>query len=139
MPKGKSFTVRDLVTSQIILALIIGLVFMFINPSKKLEDVKNKTKLKDIETLQTAINKYASDRKGNLPPNFISTEAPFEIKKNDGGIGDICSYLFPRYLPELPVNPDLTLPPVRDCSKDYATGYFIFKNLNTGDYLVSSR
>lgn len=125
MPRAKTFTITDLLIAQLLFAIFLGLVFLIINPGKRLEEQKQKVKLRDINVLSEAINQYSKDHPGTVSKNFPEFNLAVEIKKNNGGVGDLCWELVPKYIPELPVNPDLSAVPIRDCSKDYVTGYLI--------------
>lgn len=99
-------------------------------PFKQANDVKRKS---DINALLNAMNQYAADRKGVLPP-IISTE----LKIISNTEADLCSLLVPEYLAALPIDPSLNGDhPITDCTKPYNTHYTVVRNTD-GKITVSA-
>ncbi|MEX0895715.1 MAG: hypothetical protein WDZ94_02130 [Patescibacteria group bacterium] len=94
-----------------------------------LDSADNTKRIMDITILATAIEQYVAERSTEL--SEISDTAQ-EISSQGA---DICQYLVPDYLAQLPADPNLPPYPETVCPEEYATGYFIIKD---GESIVVS-
>lgn len=103
------------------------------NESEREESTKNTTsdafkmanntqRAMDVNVLLNAIYQYSADRQ--IIPVEI-TEQEQEISQRGA---DICQYLVPDYLAELPRDPLIDNTATIGCSNEYSTGYFVQKN-----------
>ncbi|HUD44054.1 MAG TPA: type II secretion system protein [Patescibacteria group bacterium] len=130
----KGFTLIELLIVIGILAVLMGIVLVAINPAKQFAQANNTKRQADVNTILNAISQYQADHKGALPidaqNNTIDSNTR-EIKSNDGagtnttGI-DLCSILAPTYVASLPTDPASSVggAQVANCSS-YDTGYTV--------------
>ncbi len=78
----------------------------------------------DVTYLVNSIRQYADDNNGVFP-NGITT-VPKVISSNGA---NICSYLYPKYIPAIPVDPLTNKGEwIQGCPKTYSTNYFVVKS-----------
>lgn len=126
----QGFTLIELLVVIGILAILMGIVLIAINPARQFALANNTTRRNAVNQILNAVGQYASDNKGALPSQ-ITTTATFIQDATSGGI-DLCSVLVPTYIPALPEDPsinngqDITSP----CPSTYNSGYKISKDAN---------
>lgn len=128
--KQKGFTLIELLVVIGILAILLSIVLIAINPARQFAQANNTKRGSDTVALLNAIEEYASDNKGTLPPNMPApgTAAAPIASGGTGNIGDICSSLVTKYLAALPSDPTTGLnngAAVTDCASAYDTGYTV--------------
>lgn len=108
-----------------ILALLLAITVVAINPSRLFINTRNTKRLSDVRALLDAIEHYTIDQKGvmtasiSASPQFLSDSA-----------SNLCSQLVPKYIAALPQDPtfnggrDIT-----DCST-YNSYYQLYKDSN---------
>ena len=101
----KSFTLVELLIVIGIIAVLLGMALVAINPGEQFAKANNVRRTHDLKQILSAIQQNMIDNKGffvcaagNLPP----CTAP-EIMSSTGY--DICSCLVETYLPQVPVDP----------------------------------
>lgn len=132
----KGFTLIELLVVIGILAILLSITLIAINPARQFAQANNTKRSSDVNALLNAVGEYAADNKGQLPaaipncdpatdstqckgPNFYITKATM----------DICADLVTKYMAALPVDP-LTNngTPITDCTSSYTTGYQMYKD-----------
>lgn len=134
--KSAGFTLIELLVVIGILAVLLAITLIAINPGKQFSQANNTKRQSDVNAILNAINQYAADNKGNLSALNISTSAA-TIQKT-GGV-DLCSSLVPKYIAALPVDP-LTAngASVTDCSTSYNTNYQVAMSATNNRITVSA-
>jgi len=133
LSKSKGFTLIELLVVIGILAVLLAITLIAINPQRQFSQANNTKRSSDINAILNAIGQYAADNKGALPTNLATTcdsAAPCSITSDTAvtSRADICSDLVPQYLAALPVDP-LTSggTPVTDCAVTYTTNYEVYR------------
>ncbi len=117
----KGFTLIELLVVIGVLAVLLAIVLVAINPARQFSQANNTKRASDVQAILNAVTQYAADNRGTLPTGITSSATAV----SSTGV-DICSSLVPRYLAALPVDP-LTNngTPVATCSGAYNTNYQI--------------
>ena len=115
----KGFALIELLVVIGILAVLLSIVLIAINPAKQFAQANNTKRRSDVTALLNSIDQYASDNKGTLPGTITSTAT--NISKS--GI-DLCSFLVTKYIAALPGDPKVNNgTAITDCTSNYDTGY----------------
>lgn len=130
------FTLIELLIVIGILAVLMGIVLIAINPARQFSQANNTKRQSDTTALLNAIGQYESDHKGVLPGGLTANGATQEIS-NTGA--NVCSSLIPTYIASLPVDP-LTNggTPISTCSGTYDTGYQVSVSTTNNRVTVSA-
>lgn len=116
---NKGFTLIELLVVIGILAILLSIVLIAINPGRQFNQANNTKRRSDTTALLNSISQYGADHHGTLPTGITTTAA--EISSTGA---DICGQIMPTYIPSLPVDPETNNgTPVIDCTGAYATGY----------------
>jgi prepilin-type N-terminal cleavage/methylation domain-containing protein len=130
----KGFTLIELLVVIGILAVLLAITLIAINPARQFSQSNNTKRASDVNAILNAVDQYAADNRGQLPagipiedPNTPASEA-LAIGSNLGEV-DICASLVTDYMAALPVDP-LTSngTPVTDCTVAHTTGYTISRS-----------
>lgn len=71
--KESGFTLIELLVVITIIATLAVVVFVALNPAKRLADARDARRTADVDTILTAIHQSIVDNKGSLPTNMPST------------------------------------------------------------------
>jgi type IV pilus assembly protein PilA len=128
----KGFTLIELLVVIGILAVLLSITLIAINPARQFAQANDTKRASDVNAILNAIGQYETDNKGSLPTNLASatcTQAsPCDVSKT--GV-DICSDIVTKYIAALPVDPKVNNgTAVTDCSASYNTGYQVYKGTN---------
>lgn len=119
------FTLIELLVVIGILAVLLSVVLVAVNPARQFSQANNSKRRSDTSAILNAIGAYAADNKGTLPANIPSIAANIS---NSGA--DICSAIMPTYISALPSDPKTNNgAAVTDCTT-YDTGYTVVKDSN---------
>src|SRR3982750_4018718 len=105
------FTLIELLVVIGILAVLLSITLIAINPAKQFAQANNTKRRSDVNAILNAIDQYAADNKGTLPTGISGCTDPAAAcdLSNDSAITtpkvDICSALVTKYLAALPVDP----------------------------------
>jgi prepilin-type N-terminal cleavage/methylation domain-containing protein len=127
----KGFTLIELLVVIGILAVLLSITLIAINPARQFAQANDTKRASDVNAILNAIGQYAADNKGNLTPLGIPATtdpgAPGTISSTDV---NLCALLVTQYLAALPVDP-LTNngTPVTDCTGVYDTNYTVVRNV----------
>src|SRR6185437_14162204 len=98
----KGFTLIELLVVIGILAVLLAITLIAINPAKQFSQANNTKRRSDVNAILNAVDQYAADNKGALPPGISTcTQVAPCIITNDAAItphADICSSLVTKYL-----------------------------------------
>lgn len=132
--KKRGFTLIELLVVIGILAILLAITLIAINPARQFAQSNNTKRSSDVNAILNAVGQYAADNNGALPTGITTTA---------GTIADtdvnICADLVPTYLAALPVDP-LTNngTPVTDCAVAYTTNYTIVSSATDNRVTVTA-
>lgn len=132
----KGFTLIELLVVIGILAVLLAIVLIAINPARQFEQANDTQRSSDVNAILNAVHQYMADpANGGQPPSAITT-TPTEI--SDAGI-DICADLVPDYIAAIPTDPENANAPVSDCTAvGWTTGYVISQSATDSRITVTS-
>ncbi len=119
---GNGFTLIELLVVIAIIAALSVIVFVALNPAKRLQDSRDARRQSDVESMLTAVHAYIVDNKGVLPPSLLGDTASTDYMLGSGTGGTCpaltqnncavtagnCDNLGPdltKYLKQLPTDP----------------------------------
>ena len=118
---NKGFTLIELLVVIGILAVLLAIVLIAINPARQFAQANNTQRRSDVNAILNSVHQYAADNNGTLPAGITTTAA------NVSSTGaDLCALLVSDYLAALPADPTTTGPvDEAACATAYDTGYTI--------------
>ena len=122
----KGFTLIELLVVIGILAILLAITLIAINPARQFGQANNTRRRSDILQILNAIHQYVAENKGQLPPALKALAADTATPVSSAGL-NICADLMPNYIPALPTEPSLATAAVTDCTT-YTTGYQVTKD-----------
>lgn len=132
--KIKGFTLIELLVVIGILAVLLAIVLIAINPARQFAQANNTKRRSDINAILNAVHQYAADNKGVLPTGITTTDQ--EVSNT---AANVCTSLVTQYLAALPVDPQTNNgTPITDCTQAYATGYNIVRSAQDNRITVSA-
>lgn len=135
----KGFTLIELLVVIGILAVLLAITLIAINPARQFSQANNTKRSSDVNAILNAINQYAADNKGALPAGIPDSTAGAAVIGSGAGEVNICASLVTRYLAALPVDP-LTNngTPVTDCTGAYNTNYTVVRSTTDNRLTVAA-
>src|SRR5579871_2708400 len=106
----KGFTLIELLVVIGILAVLMGIVLVAINPSRQFNQANDAGRANSVRQILNAIGAFAADHKGALPTGIPATavdQASSVFIQNGAATADICSQLVPSYISALPEDPTI--------------------------------
>jgi len=123
--KQKGFTLIELLVVIGILAVLLSIVLVAINPARQFAQANNTQRRSDVGAILNAIHQYAADNKGVLPPG-VPAQGSSATVNSAAGAGNtgtaFCNALVPTYVAALPRDPSTGT--YTDCAT-HATTYSI--------------
>jgi len=83
----KGFTLIELLVVIGILAILLAIVLIAINPAKQFGQANDTKRASDVNTILNAINQYMADNKG-LPPTNMPVAADGFVAIKSGAVGN---------------------------------------------------
>lgn len=132
----KGFTLIELLVVIGILAVLLAITLIAINPARQFSQANDTKRRSDVNAILNAVNQYMADNGGVVPPGGITGTA----QNIADGLADICVALVPDYIAALPSDP-LTNngTAVTDCAVvGYDTGYTIMQSATNSRITVDA-
>jgi type IV pilus assembly protein PilA len=140
----RGFTLIELLVVIGILAVLLAITLIAINPARQFSQANNTKRSSDVNAILNAIDQYAADNKGALPGTIPTSAAVIGSDTANGQV-DLCTALVTKYLAALPVDPltnngtPVALDPVTQaCPTTYSTNYTVLKSANDNRITVSA-
>jgi prepilin-type N-terminal cleavage/methylation domain-containing protein len=125
--KTAGFTLIELLVVIGILAVLLAIVLIAINPARQFAQANNTQRKSDVNAILNAVHQYMADNNGTAPTGISSTAT--NIGSGTGNV-NLCTALVTTYIADLPLDPtDGDEDPANSvCSASgatYSTGYTI--------------
>jgi prepilin-type N-terminal cleavage/methylation domain-containing protein len=107
---AKGFTLIELLVVIGILAILLAITLIAINPARQFGQANDTKRRSDINAILNAIGQYEASNTGNLPPEIITLQGAHPgvaTELNDANFPNLCGQLVPTYIPALPTDPAL--------------------------------
>ncbi len=142
---NKGFTLIELLVVIGILAILLAITLIAINPARQFGNANDTQRSSDVNAILNAVGQYSAENKGNITAlGTISTDPTAPTAISDGGVGDaFCTALVSEYIAALPKDPSVSGGPVSDadCTATgpvWDTGYTIYKSATDNRVTVTS-
>ncbi len=144
----KGFTLIELLVVIGILAVLLAITLIAINPARQFSQANNTKRSSDVNAILNAVDQYMADHQGTLPAvlSGCTAAAPCALT-DDPAITpsiDICAILVSNYLAAFPADP-LTNNGVAvteaECSNEvttYNTGYTIYQSTTNNRVTIAA-
>ena len=120
----KGFTLIELLVVIGILAILLAITLIAINPARQFGQANNTKRRSDILQILNAIHQYVAENQGQLPPEVAALTANTPTLFNQTNFPNLCGQLMTNYLPALPTDPSLNTANITDCTvAGWNTGY----------------
>lgn len=121
---SKGFTLIELLVVIGILAVLLAITLIAINPARQFAQANNTQRRSDVNAILNGIHQYMADNNGVAPAGITTTAQNI----SDTG-ADLCGTLISDYLAALPRDPQLgaAIDPT-GCGSAYDTGYTVVQS-----------
>ena len=130
----KGFTLIELLVVIGILAILLAITLIAINPARQFGQANDTKRRSDANAILNAIGQYSASNTGNLPSEVaaLNQASGSATEINYAHFPNLCGQLVPTYIPALPMDPSLiNQAGISDCStQNWDTGYQIYKDSN---------
>lgn len=102
----RGFTLIELLVVIGILAILLAITLIAINPARQFSQANDTKRRSDINAILNAVGQYAADHNGSLPSGIPNTAVSAATAVDVGSAGaDLCSDIVPTYIQALPTDP----------------------------------
>jgi prepilin-type N-terminal cleavage/methylation domain-containing protein len=130
----QGFTLIELLVVIGILAVLLSIVLIAINPARQFAQANNTQRASNVNAILNAIHEYAADNHGNLPAGIDTTVRRMTNTAGAANV-DICASLVTKYLAAMPVDPKNGS--YTDCTT-YDTDYTVVSSAQDNRVTVSA-
>ncbi len=127
----KGFTLIELLVVIGILAILLAITLIAINPARQFGNANNTARRSHVTQILNSIGQYVAENKGQLPAEITALTAGTATSFNKANFPNLCGQLMPQFIPALPTNPSLATNDITDCAAaGWTTGYTIARDAN---------
>lgn len=131
----KGFTLIELLVVIGILAILLAITLIAINPARQFGQANNTKRRSSITQILNAVGAYTAENKGILPAEITGLTDDTVTDLSAANFPNLCAQLIPNYIPALPTEPSLNTPDIEaaDCAVSppvWDTGYQISIDAN---------
>lgn len=101
----KGFTLIELLVVIGILAILLAITLIAINPARQFGQSNDTKRRSDANAILNAIGQYTASNTGQLPAELQALAVDTATPLNDTNFPNLCGQLVPTYIPALPVDP----------------------------------
>ena len=101
------FTLIELLVVIGILAILLAVTLIAINPNKHFQDTRNAQRQSNVSAILDAIYEYESANNGKEPPSVAAVTTAVPLSTSGLGHVDVCTDLTPTYIADLPSDPSI--------------------------------
>ncbi|MBI4009478.1 type II secretion system protein [Candidatus Roizmanbacteria bacterium] len=133
----KGFTLIELLVVIGILAILLAITLIAINPARQFAQSNDTKRNSDVNTILNAINQYMADNKGAFPGGGVISTAVQTIASS--AFNTLCTDVIPLYIAALPVDPTVnngTPVQAANCTASWDTGYTV-QQISTTDRRIT--
>ena len=123
--RNRAFTLIELLVVIGILAVLMGIVLVAINPNRQFKQANDAKRNNDVRQILNAVGNYIADNKGTIPTAITTTAQNVKT-----GGADLCTLLVPTYISALPQDPDNNNGAAITSCTSYDSGYQIVQDAN---------
>lgn len=145
----QGFTLIELLVVIGILAILLAIVLIAINPARQFEQANDTKRASDVNSILNAVNQYMADNHGSLPSGLSTSNCPSTAPCTITNVStvtpkvDLCSALVTQYIADLPIDPTAGTRSYTsgDCTQSgatYNTGYQISVSSSDNRITVSA-
>jgi prepilin-type N-terminal cleavage/methylation domain-containing protein len=102
--KQKGFTLIELLVVIGILAILLAITLVALNPRRNFQQANDTQRQSDVNAILNAINQYAATNHGQLPAGITTTPKTITSTVGVGNV-NLCAALVPTYIADLPIDP----------------------------------
>lgn len=130
----RGFTLIELLVVIGILAILLAITLIAINPARQFGQANNTRRSSDVLQILNAVHQYAAETRGALPPEITGLTAcaapcATPTRFNSTNFPNLCGLLMPNYLPSIPVDPSLNTANITSCTAPWGdTDYAISRD-----------
>lgn len=127
----KGFTLIELLVVIGILAILLSIVLIAINPARQFGQANDTKRTSAVTQILNAIGAYQASEGGLLPAAVLALTPNTPTAISEATTAGLCDDLVPEYIPALPTDPSLNVPDIEeaDCATA-VTGYEITLGAN---------
>lgn len=114
--RRRGFTLIELLVVIGILAILLAITLIAINPARQFGQANNTKRRSDTLQILNAIHQYVAENSGQLPTEVAALVADTDTVFNDTNFPNLCGELVTNYLPALPTDPSLNTANITDCA-----------------------
>lgn len=115
---NKGFTLIELLVVIGILAVLLAITLIAVNPGQQLQQADDTKRRSDINAILNAVNQYMVANNGQVPAGMTATPAAIS-----NGAVDLCTILVPTYIAAMPQDPASNQGADITSCTTYDTGY----------------
>lgn len=127
---AQGFTLIELLVVIGILAVLLAIVLVAINPARQFAQANDTQRRSDVTEILNAVHEYMADNGGNLPSTTVAISSTATNIGSGASDVNLCPVLVTKYLADMPTDPSTgsksyTSGDCTQASATYNTGYKI--------------